>query len=522
MLLIEAPFEPLQRGRLAPALLKAELQQRGLRCDVEHLGHAFAALLGRSEYARLIREVPPGALALDWVFAEALFGTGVPAPRAYVADVLAGHWRLSGELVELVLRARGLVAGFLTRALLEIDWSRYTVLGFSALVGQAVSSLALAKAVKEAHPGVHVVFGGPAWHGVMGRRQLAEFLFVDAACEGDGDPVFPAYCLWLAAGCRGPRPAGLLLRSSGGSGGQPPVSPSMSDLDALPTPDYTDFYRALALWGGDAGVAQLAAEASRGCWWAARRPCAFCGLNRPTRRYRPKSADRILIELRELDRRWQPWLIDLVDNVVPPAFLREVLPRLAASPLTARLFFEARPELTRAQLRLAARAGAHVQLGIESLSQHVLDLLGKGTDARLNVRELKWCRDEGVPVTWNLLHGIPGETARDYHQMRSLLPLLRPLPPPEGCGAVEVHRFSRYFSQPAAFGIVNVRPASAYSYVYPFNGAKLRDLAYLFDHELVQPVRGDRQLQRELSAFLLQAHEWIASATAPRQAAPPV
>ena len=135
-----------------------------------------------------------------------------------MADVLAGHWRLSGELVELVLRARGLVAGFLTRALLEIDWSRYTVLGFSALVGQAVSSLAFAKAVKEAHPGVHVVFGGPAWHGVMGRRQLAEFLFVDAACDGDGDLVFPG--LLPVVGGRMPRGRGLLASCCGLPAGQ--------------------------------------------------------------------------------------------------------------------------------------------------------------------------------------------------------------------------------------------------------------------------------------------------------------
>ena len=509
-LLVEAPFEPLRRARLAPALLKAELQQRGMSCDVEHLGPAFAALLGRNDYERLIRETPVGALALDWVFAAALFGSAIPAPGAYVADVLAGHWGLSGELVELVLRARGLVTSFLRSALADIDWSRYTVLGFSASVGQTVASLAVAKVVKEAHPEAHVVFGGPAWHGVMGRRQLAEFLFVDAACEGDGDRVFPAYCLWLAAGCRGQRPSGLLFRPSCGRGGRSPAPPSTIGLDALPAPDYADYYRALALWGGDPGMVQLAAETSRGCWWAARRPCAFCGLNGRGRRYRPKSADHILKELRELDRRWQPWLIDLVDNVVPPAFLREVLPRLAASPLAARLFFEARPELTRAELRLAARAGAHVQLGIESLSQHVLDLLGKGTDARGNLRELRWCRDEGVPVTWNLLHGVPGEAADDYRELRRMLPALRRLPPPEGRGPVEVQRFSPYFERPASFGFANVRPAAAYRYVYPFRGPKLRDIAYLFAADPAGP-RPEQGLERERVAFLHELDQWISA-----------
>ena len=447
MLLVEAPFEPLQRGRLAPALLKAELQQRGLGCDVEHLGHAFAALLGREEYGRLIGEVPPARARPRLGVRRGVVRLVDAGPRRLCQRRAEGPVAPPGDLVDLVLRARRLVAGFLLRSLAELDWPRYTVLGFSAPVGQTVASLAVAKAVKEHRPDVQVVLGGPAWHGVMGRRQLACFPFVDAACTGDGDDAFPAYCAWVATGCEGPSPRGLLLR--GGVGRSQRRPPPSDDLDALPIPDYTDLYGALDRWGGDARGVQLAAEASRGCWWAARRPCAFCGLSGHTRRYRRKSAARILYELRAQDRRWQPWLIDLVDNVVPPVFLREVLPQLAVSPLTARLFFEARPELTRAELHLAARAGAHLQLGIESLSQHVLDLVGKGTDAGGNLRQLAWCRDEGVPVTWNLLHDVPGETARDYRKLRELLPLLRRLPPPGGRGPVEVQRFSRYFARPA-------------------------------------------------------------------------
>jgi ribosomal peptide maturation radical SAM protein 1 len=510
-LLIEAPFEPLRRGRLAPALLKAELQLRGMACDVEHLGQAFAALLGREEYELLAGDVPPEALAPDWVFAEALFGAAVPAPEAYLGDVLRRRCRLSGELADLVLQARRLAAGFLRATLAEIDWSRYVVLAFSAPVGQTVAALALAKAVKARHPCIHIIFGGPAWHGVMGRRQLALFPFVDAACTGDGDLVFPAFCTWVATGSPGPAPRGILLRHGGGVPDGDDGDATVADLDVLPTPDYTDLYSALARRGADAGSVQLGAEASRGCWWGAGRPCAFCGLNGSALRYRQKSAARILTELRELDGRWQPWLIDLVDNVVAPAFLREALPLLAVSPLGARLFFEARPRLTRTEVRLAARSGAHVQLGIESFSQHVLDLVGKGTDVGGNLQQLRWCRDEGVPVTWNLLHDVPGETVGDYRDLRGLLPALRRLPPPESRGPVEVQRFSRYLSKPADHGFVNVRPAVAYRYVYPYGPAVLGDIAYLFDadHAADSPVA----LERERAAFLREVDEWMAASS---------
>ena len=44
-----------------------------------------------------------------------------------------------------------------------------------------------------------------------------------------------------------------------------------------------------------------------------------------------------------------------------------------------------------------------IQPGIESLSDHVLKLMRKGTTALQNIQLLKWCREYGVQPEWNLL-----------------------------------------------------------------------------------------------------------------------
>ena len=48
---------------------------------------------------------------------------------------------------------------------------------------------------------------------------------------------------------------------------------------------------------------------------------------------------------------------------------------------------------------------------------------------------------------------------------------------------MRIQRFSTYFEDPESYGFVNVRPATAYSYLFPFAEGTLAHLAYYFDHD---------------------------------------
>ena len=186
-------------------------------------------------------------------------------------------------------------------------------------------------------------------------------------------------------------------------------------------------------------------------------------------------------------------LVELVDNVVSPVFLREVLPELAADPLPARIFFEMRPEVTREDVRNIASAGAMVQVGIESLSDEVLVAMGKGSSALRNIRLLRWCAEEDVRPTWNVICSIPGETDAAYAFMLRLLPQLRHLRAPSVCTRMSLDRFSPFFEEPERYGITGVRPLAPYRHIYPLDEAAVMNIASAFEYELAGGVERGRQ-----------------------------
>ena len=167
--------------------------------------------------------------------------------------------------------------------------------------------------------------------------------------------------------------------------------------------------------------------------------------------------------------------------MVSPAFLEHVLPELSADPLGTPLFVEVRPDVSSDTVRLLAQAGISVQAGIESLSDHQLRLMNKGTTALQNVRFLRDCRDHGLPVYWNLLSGVPGETDEDYDDLLEMLPHLESLPAPRTCGRVKLDRFSVYFREQARHGYLWSHACKAYEYVYPHPREILDELAYTFE-----------------------------------------
>ena len=92
---------------------------------------------------------------------------------------------------------------------------------------------------------------------------------------------------------------------------------------------------------------------------------------------------------------------------------------------------------------------------------------------------------------WNVLYGFPGETAHDYEEMGALVDDIWFLDPPSGSGPVRMDRFSPYHEDPAAYGMVNVRPLAPYRHLYPFEPDALMRLAYYFDYDHADGRRPD-------------------------------
>ena len=475
----------MHRPSLGLSALKASLTASGVAADVAYLNLGFARMIGRRRYEHVIESVNYAALAGEWIFASAL-GDGENAVRDndYLSQVLQGRWGADTYTVRVLQDAHRIGREYLEYCARQIPWDRYDVIGFTSSGAQNVAALAIAKRVKESHPGCTVVFGGSNWDGEMGRGLFSAFAWVDYVCQGEADVSFPRLVSALLSGLEPVDVPGVLRRTSEGilstgeSGPQP-------DMELLPDADHSDYYSALAQTGYDLEFRPgLLLETSRGCAWSVAGPCRFCSQYGVGRKYRALDAPRALAKARALSATVPGATVEFVDNALSPGFLKEALPDLAAEPLPGGFFCEVRPDISREQVSLMAAAGGIIQVGIESLSDHVLRLMHKGASSLENVRLLKWCTEYGVTILWNILYGFPGETEADYESSIDLIGALHSFAPPTTVQPMVLERFSEYFEHASAHGIANVRPSPAYRYTYPLVPEALRRVAYCFDFEM--------------------------------------
>ncbi|PYQ57675.1 MAG: RiPP maturation radical SAM protein 1 [Acidobacteria bacterium] len=333
------------------------------------------------------------------------------------------------------------------------------------------------------------VLGGANCEGVMGRTTHRSFPWVDYVVAGEADGLVAGLFRRILAEGRDVPPDGLPAgvyvpahRDGSPKRGSEAPRPVLRDLDALPVPDFDDYFQVLGR-SRYAGAVRpgLPLETSRGCWWGAVRHCTFCGLNGSTMTFRSKSPARVHQEIRELEERYGISRFETVDNILDMGYFQSLLPALAADGgERRRIFYEVKANLRRSQVEALRRAGIRwLQPGIESLHSAVLELMDKGVQAWQNVQLLKACRELGVRLSWNYLWGFPGEEDAWYAEMAPWLPALEHLQPPSGVTRVRFDRFSPYHQRPETFGLA-LRPAPAASHVYPLPAEDLLDLTYYF------------------------------------------
>jgi ribosomal peptide maturation radical SAM protein 1 len=499
------PFGALEHQAIGISLLKARLAEANIACDIRYLTFAFAEFIGYEEYQWVSFELPYTSFAGDWAFTRGLYSERPDIDGRYIQEVLRDTWQLDEPAIRRIMRIRSFVPHYLDYCMAAVPWQEYAIVGFTSTFAQNLASLALASRIKAAHPAITIVFGGANWEAEMGQELHRQFQYVDYVCSGEADESFPALVRHLLADApidSGMPIPGIVYRAGGESIASGPAR-LISALDDLPIPDFSDYF-------ADLGQSTIAAhvlpcilfETSRGCWWGAKSHCTFCGLNGGTMAFRSKSARRALDELEYLVDRWQVDLVVTVDNILDMRYFNDLLPTLAEARRPMRIFYEVKANLSRKQIAMLAAAGVYrIQPGLESLSDHVLQLMHKGTTALRNIQLLKWCKEYGIDVMWSILYGFPGETREDYLGILDLLPAIRFLTPPTVYTRIRLDRFSPYYDAAEAHGFRNVRPIAPYRYLYPFDDASLSRIAYCFDYDYA-PDADPTGYAEEIFAYL--------------------
>jgi ribosomal peptide maturation radical SAM protein 1 len=481
LLFLVTPFLPEHQPALGVSSLAAVLRKRGVDSDIRYLNLEYGQRAGWPVYHFIGNALPVELLLGELLFTPALWGGDAPRLDDFV--VALDRWKLAGvvrkrfpDLTETVDRLRHL---YDSSPQIVCEWAdtvladKPTIVGFTTTFQQNVASLALAKELRRRVPSAElkILFGGANCEAEMGRALAEQFPFIDHVVSGEAESLIVDLVGDLTAG-RGKNWPRFVQGKM------------VSDMDALPEPEFDSYFRAIAHtpWQGKAN---LVAESSRGCWWGAKSHCTFCGLNGGTMSYRSKAPARFAQELRSLKQRYGKATFMLADNIMDMKYVRRLFPELAAAADGVELFYETKANLRKEQLVAMAAGGvSRIQPGIESLSSAILKLMDKGTTALQNVQLLKWSEELHVGLAWNLLIGFPREPPAEYAVMAGLIDKIVHLPAPTGTGAIRLDRFSPYWRSPERHGVKNLRQFWAYDLVYgPAPPERRKQLAYFFDYD---------------------------------------
>lgn len=204
--------------------------------------------------------------------------------------------------------------------------------------------------------------------------------------------------------------------------------------------------------------------ASRGCAWS----CRFC--SKPVKRKMVfRSPENVVREILSIKKRKVIFFDD--SFTANHDWVGELCELIRGVGLDKEKTFRCSTRsdlLTRRVIRQLRSSGfKEVCIGIESGSQSILDIIGKGTTVGMNTEARRMCREDGLALKAYIMVGCPGETPDTVAETRNWLRENRP-------DTTSIYLFtplpgSKIWSSPEEFGIRIVDKRMYY-------GGKRRDM----------------------------------------------
>lgn len=520
ILLIVPPFWRMHSQSLAMHILQAIAREQGFSAQVFYANIFFASQIGQDAYTPLERMSP--FFAGERIFARAayteLLESRPSIPERYQSDQVIQliqksqpvkkNWSSLLPSDENLLNGEQKAADWVAQVTEAIVERNYSIIGSTTSFEQTNSSLALLKAIKQERPETFTILGGFNCEGEMadGIASLdPEISFLDYIFSGESEETFTGF---LKDFSRGILPESRILRGT-----------PLNDLDSLPQIDYSDFFEQLYFffpqYKTESAPVSLNYETSRGCAWGEKSACNFCGYEERLP-YRTKSPEKILDDIHHL-KSFPARTLDMTDLLMPKQFSKVLVPVLAKEEDQFEIYYELRVNLTYTELKQLYDGGLRFALpGIETLSDPVLHLMHKGTQARQNISFMRNATSLGINVIWNFLWAFPGEKIEYYRDLINLFPQLFHLPPPNAFFPLGIYRFSVYYRNPEKFGIQNIRPLEAYKEIFPPH-ADLKKISYYFKADYYAETFDHPEVMDELATLIGKWNEaWKISLLRPR------
>jgi anaerobic magnesium-protoporphyrin IX monomethyl ester cyclase len=326
------------------------------------------------------------------------------------------------------------------------------VLGISVTHGpQLIPAFTLARLVRRVAPRCRIVFGGALLphiaHGLAASPALFEW--VDAFVLHEGEmPLEQLSARHLPANELAS--VGNLVFREPESGRIIETPPQQAPgLNELPVPDYDGL--PLPLYLSPEPVLPLVV--SRSCYW---QRCTFCSRKG---RYQAKREDRAVEEMRILRAKYNARHFYFAGDVIAPASVQRLGASIERSGLDVRWSTDLRAESAASPklIETARRGGCReIRMGLESASDRVLGLIGKGITPDKVVEILDACRRNGIATRLSLFVGFPSETAGEAQQTIDFVRRWRDKIDSADFTYFALERGSILYDSPASFGITKI------------------------------------------------------------------
>ncbi len=320
------------------------------------------------------------------------------------------------------------------KTLLEEIRNNPLIFGMSALTGkQILNGLEASKLVKE-NTNIPVVWGGV--HPSLLPRQTLENNYIDFVVIGEGEETFKELALSLKK-----KKDFSEIRGLGYKIGDKIVINLQRDFinlnDSARTPYElinVENYISKKSFATGKTARNIAFYTSRGC----PHRCGFCyNQEFNKRRWRGKSAERVVAEMKELIEKYNVNAFEIEDDefFVDIERARKICEMIIKDKLNIEIFASCRVNYVANNmdddyLKLLYKAGFRtLAFGIESGSEKILELIHKDITIAQVFETIKKLKKAGINSKYYFMAGFPTETEEDLYQTTDLIYKMKELDP---------------------------------------------------------------------------------------------
>ncbi len=286
-----------------------------------------------------------------------------------------------------------------------LEKEKPSVLGLSVYNGTLPASFFVFKLTKEKYPQITTVMGGGIFADQLSIHSpnfdffLKKTPFIDKIIVGEGEKLF----LKLLRNELPEHQRVYTLKD---------LDWETLNLDAADIPDYSDL--------DVQHYPNMSAYASRSCPFQ----CSFCSETMQWGKYRKKNARQIVEELMKLYEKYRFQLFLMGDSLLNPVIddlANELIKKDTAIYWDGYLRVD--KHVGDKEKALLWRQGGfyRARLGLESGSQHVLDIMNKGLKVDQIKTAVSTLASVGIKTTTYWVIGHPGETEEDFQQTLDLI-----------------------------------------------------------------------------------------------------